>query len=323
MKYQNRTKKAFSMMIIFIFMGVLFFINGILPVNKNDKKTKIFVISQGESIDSITKNLFRSNLIRSRLVFRAIIIQLGIKKSVQAGDFRLSPSMNAYEIARSLTHGTLDKWVTIIEGLRKEEIADIISSTIKFSKTEFINKAREGYLFPDTYLIPKDASAETVISILENNFDKKFTDDLKSKGLKKNLSPEEFVIFASLVEKEGRSDRDRLEVASIILKRLNVGMKLDIDATLQYALGYQPKEKTWWKKSLTNYDKSISSPYNTYKNAGLPPGPICNPGLSSMIAVANADPDTPYLYYMHDEKGIPHYARTLEEQNSNINRYLK
>jgi UPF0755 protein len=297
--------------------------NGIIPVNKSDKKTKIFVISQGESIDSITKNLYKAGLIRSRLVFRAIIIQLDIKNSVQAGDFRLSKSMDAYEIAKSLTHGTLDRWITIIEGLRKEEVADIISKNIKISKKEFINKAREGYLFPDTYLIPKDATVDMIISILKNNFDNKFNSDLKSKGLKKGLSPEEYITLASLVEKEGRSDKDRIEVASIMLKRLNIGMKLDIDATLQYALGYQSDEKTWWKKGLTEYDKSINSSYNTYKNTGLPPTPICNPGLSSIIAVSEADPNTPYLFYMHDLKGVPHYAETIEEHNSNVNRYIK
>jgi len=322
MKSKNRVKTGFLILFILIIVSIIFFSQGTLAVNKNDKTTKIFVISQGESIDSITKNLYKAKLIRSRLVFRAIIIQLGIKNSVQAGDFRLSSSMNAYKIAESLTHGTLDRWLTIIEGLRKEEIAETVSKTFKISKLEFINKAREGYLFPDTYLIPKDATVETIISILKNNFDNKFTNDLQSKGLKKNLTPEEFIILASLVEREGRSDKDRIEVASIILKRLNIGMKLDIDATLQYALGYQKDEKTWWKV-VTDFDRSINSPYNTYKNAGLPPTPICNPGLSSIVAVANADPSTPYLYYIHDNKGVPHYARTIEEHNANVNRYLR
>ena len=217
----------------------------------------------------------------------------------------------------------LDVWVTIIEGLRKEEIAEVVSDALEIPEVEIINKAEEGYLFPDTYLIPKEATADAVISILKNNFDVKFNDDLKNKAAKLGLTPEEVILIASLVEKEGYTDSDRPKVASVILKRLNIGMKLDIDATLQYALGYQPQEKTWWKKNLTAADKAINSPYNTYTNAGLPPTPISNPGLSSIVAVINADPDTPYLFYLHGADGKLRLAKTLEEHQRNIEKYIK
>ena len=323
MKSKNRIKTAFFVTVLLILIGYVFFLEGSLPVNKNNKATKIFVVNQGESITSIIKKLYQADLIRSRLTFHAIVIQRGIEKSIQAGDFRLSPSMSAYKIAEALTHGTLDRWVTIIEGLRKEEIADIIDSNFDIPATEFINLAEEGYLFPDTYLIPKDATADTVISILKNNFNNKFSSEIKQRIAQLGLTEKEGLIIASLVEKEGRTDTDRPIIAGIILNRLDIGMKLDIDATIQYALGYQPEEKTWWKKNLTENDKLINSPYNTYRNAGLPPTPICNPGLSSITAVSNAKTNTSYLYYMHDNKGRAYFAETLEQHISNINRHLR
>jgi UPF0755 protein len=127
--------------------------------------------------------------------------------------------------------------------------------------------------------------------------------------------------LASLVEREGRSPQVRTEIAGILLKRYNMGMKLDLDATLQYALGYQPQEKSWWKRHLTRDDKEIDSPYNTYTHRDLPPTPICNPSLSSLEAVANANPKTPYLYYYHDSKGNSYYAKTLEEHSNNVNNH--
>jgi UPF0755 protein len=181
----------------------------------------------------------------------------------------------------------------------------------------------EGYLFPDTYLIPEQATAGGIIEILVNNYYRRFDDSLKAKAKKNGLSEKEVLILASLVEKEGRNDADRQKVASIILKRYRKDWPLQIDATIQYALGYQANEKTWWKKVLTADDLSIDSPYNTYKNTGLPPGPICNPGLSSITAVANANVNTPYWYYLSDKNGKMHYSKTLEEHNANIKSYLE
>ncbi|MCL4387469.1 endolytic transglycosylase MltG, partial [Patescibacteria group bacterium] len=127
-------------------------------------------------------------------------------------------------------------------------------------------------------------------------------------------------IVAYLIEREAKKDEDRPLVASVILNRFNIGMKLDIDATIQYALGYQEDEKRWWKKSLTLDDIKLNSPYNTYRVSGLPPTPISNPGLASLQAVVNPS-DTNYLYYITDSKGINHYGKTLEEHNANIQKY--
>ncbi|MDH7476646.1 MAG: endolytic transglycosylase MltG [Microgenomates group bacterium] len=308
----------FSILVIFAF---LVYKEGTLPVNKQDQTAKIFVIKKGESLTSIVNNLSREGLIRNKIVFYLIVKKMGIEKKIQAGDFRLNPAMNAYQIAKILTHGTLDVWVTIIEGLRKEEIATIIAKNLDLPELEFVKLAPEGYLFPDTYLIPKTATIEAVIKILTNNFNKKYQ-PLREKAKAKGFTDDEIVTLASLVEKEAKYEKDRLKVASIILKRLKNNWPLQIDATIQYALGYQSEEKSWWKKNLTKDDLKIDSPYNTYTHTGLPPGPICNPGLASIKAAVNADENTPYWYYLSDKKGGMHYAVTLEEHNKNIATYL-
>jgi UPF0755 protein len=229
--------------------------------------------------------------------------------------------MNTYEIARALTKGTLDVWITIIEGLRKEEIAQIFSRELAIPESEFIKFAKEGYLFPDTYLIPKEASTDAIISILTKNFNNKYSLELKNQSEQKGLTDNEAITVASIVEREAKFNEDRPLVAGVVLNRLRNGMKLDIDATVQYALGYQSNLKSWWKKDLTREDLEIDSPYNTYKNPGLPPTAICSPGLAAIRSVIDA-PETDYLFYISDKKGKMHFAKTLEEHNENIRRYL-
>lgn len=293
-----------------------------MPVNKNSFTSTIFVVNPGDPLNTIVNNLSKQELIRNKIVFYFIVKQLGIERKIQAGDFRISPKMTATEVAKSLTHGTLDVWVTLIEGTRKEEMAQIISKDLNIPETEFIKAATEGYLFPDTYLIPTTATAESVVSILKTNFDNKFSQELHDKAKNKKLTEKEVLILASLVEREARQPATRQKVAGIILKRYLADWPLDIDATIQYALGYQPLEKSWWKKDLTEDDLKIDSPFNTYKNTGLPPEPICNPSLSSIEAVINANSNTPYWYYLTDKNGVMHYAVTLEEHNNNIRKYL-
>jgi len=322
-----KSRKKFSVIITIAFIAIvgigLFFYEGTLPVDKTNRDSKIFVVEVGEGIKSIVRKLGQENLVRSRLAFYAILYQLQIQDKIQAGDYRLSPSMSSYEIAKELTHGTLDRWITIIEGWRKEEIADKIAAEFNIPAIEIINNANEGYLFPDTYLIPKEATAGGVISILMNNFENKYNDELRNEIKRLGLTEEEGLILASIVEREAQFDKDRQEVASILLKRFNAGIGLDADATVQYALGYQTDQKTWWKKGLTIDDLNINSPYNTRKFAGLPPTPISNPSLSSLMAVANANPETPYLFYLHDLNGKAHFARTLQEHNENVDKYLR
>jgi len=319
-------RKSYLLVIIIfslIVFSYLFYKEGTLPVNKSSKETKIFVIRRGETLNQIIQNLYKENLIRNRLVFYLVVKKLGIERTIQAGDFRLSPAMDAYTLAKNLTKGTLDVWLTIIEGLRKEEIAQLINQNFNIPESEFLKLTQEGYLFPDTYLIPKQATAGAIVEILTTNFYRRFNEDLRQKAIKKGLTGDEVLIIASLVEKEAKFDNDRTQVASIILKRLKNDWPLQIDATIQYALGYQPFEKSWWKTNLSKDDLEIDSPYNTYKNPGLPPTSICNPGLASIMAVLDANENTPYWYYLSDKTGKMHYAKTLEEHNENIRKYLQ
>lgn len=319
-------KKIFVFLVLIFIMGggfYLFYQEGALPVQKDDSSKKIFVIKKGESLSSIADSLEREKFIRSKVIFYLVVKRLGIERKIQAGDFRLSPSMNAHEIAKELTHGTLDVWITIIEGMRKEEIAHIISQNLDIPEVEFLQYAREGYLFPDTYLVPKQATASAIIEILLSNFNTRFHKNFQIKARSKNLTVEQVLTLASLVEREAKFGEDRQKVADVLLRRYTEGHPLQVDSTVQYALGYQPYDKTWWKKVLSFADLEIDSPYNTYKVTGLPPGPIANPGLASIEAVIEADPNTPYLFYVSDSAGRLHFAKTLAEHEENIRKYLR
>ncbi len=305
---------------IFIIAVTLWWTNGLKAVSLSDKTPKIFVVNKGEDVRKIANNLKAQELIRDPIVFFLLTKQEGLDKQIQAGDFRLNRSMSAQEIASNLTHGTLDIWVTIPEGLRADEIADILKEKLPTYKESWRASldANEGYLFPDTYLIPRDADVNMVISIFKNNFEEKFASVKTSKA--NGLSDADSIIIASIVEREAVFAEDRPIVASVFLNRLNIGMPLGSDPTVQYALGYQPAEKSWWKKDLTVDDLNINSPYNTRKNVGLPPTPISNPGLSSIKAALNPA-NTNYLYFYSDKQGHLHFATTLEGHNANVKKY--
>ena len=197
-----------------------------------------------------------------------------------------------------------------------------LARVLSIPESEFLEHAEEGYMFPDTYLFPKQASGSAVAKKMRDTFDSKVTTPLNDQIAASDLSLHEIVILASLIEREAQIDEDRPLVSSVLMNRLDIGMKLDIDATIQYALGYQAAEKDWWKESLTFDDLKIASYYNTYTNAGIPPGPISNPGLTSIQAVL--DPlSTDYLYYLHDSQGRIHPATTYEGHQANITRYLQ
>lgn len=318
-------KRLLTVIVFLVFISSTAFVwwkNGTMPANPNDHTAQIFVIDKGEGMRKISNDLKSKGLIKDPIVFFLLTKKLGLDTKIQAGDFRLNPSMSAYDIAQNLTHGTLDIWVTVPEGNRAAEIADILEKSIPTYQPSWrtILATNEGYLFPDTYLIPRDATIEQVVALMKNNFDNKYASlsGPQSKVFTKN----EIVTIASLVEREARFASDRPLVASVIENRLEIGMALNIDATVQYLLGYQANEKSWWKRSLTFADLKIASPYNTYLNAGLPPTPIANPGIAAMEA-ALSPAKTDYLYYLSDENGVNHYAKTIEEHNRNKEKYIK
>jgi UPF0755 protein len=299
------------------------------PFNsQSTEKNQTFIIKKGESLSSVAFRLQQEKLIHSAAALKFLIMKDDLEGKIQAGSFQLKPSLNLLEVADLLVRGTQDIWLTFPEGWRQEEYARRLASNLEnFDQEEFLNLAvdYEGELFPDTYLLPREASAAGVFQLLHKNFQKKFSADLFGAADKAGLSQKEVLIIASLVEREARHDQDRPIVAGILIKRWKADWPLQIDATLQYALANLRCQSLkidcdWWV-TPTVADKKIVSPYNTYLNRGLPPAPICNPGLSSIKAVVYPQ-DSDYWFYLSDSKGQMHYSRTIEEHNDNIQNYL-
>lgn len=315
-------KKSWIIIVLIVIVGfitIAWWKNGNAPVNAKDTTKKVFVIPKGAAVRIIGNSLKEQGLIKDPVVFFVYIKKNGLDKKIQAGSYKLSPSMSLSQIIDELRQGTVDVWITIPEGYRATEIAEVLKANIGTYNDNWIEplEEQEGYLFPDTYLIPKDADIATIISILNNNFYSK----IASVGLdrdSKNLSS--IITMASLIEREALRDDEKPIIASVINNRLRNDMSLDIDATLQYVKGKNFKGE-WWSVP-TGGDKDINSPYNTYKNIGLPPGPIANPGFEAIRAAANPG-KSDYYFYIHDESGKVHFARTLEEHNRNVEKYLR
>lgn len=320
--FTTRLIIIFFVVVILTWTGWLWWKDSVSPVDPTDTIPVSFTISSGDGVKAIAANLAQKNLIRSPTGFYMLVKLMGIERELQAGDFRLTPSMNAQIIARELTHGISDRWVTTLEGWRIEEVAAKIAKDLDIPEQEVLKVAREGYMFPDTYMVPQDATAGAIVNMLTENFDQKVTTQMRQDAQKSGLSLEDVIILASIVEREGLTPEDRPVIAGILMNRLHEDWPLQADATLQYALGYQSHEKSWWKKALTNMDKEVKSPYNTYTNTGLPPAPISNPGIESIKAVIYPK-QTDYWYYIHDPDGGVHYAKTLEEHNANVQTYLR
>lgn len=328
----ERKKKAnplLRLIVFIIILGVVGFLGfkGYIsylktPADSTGKQVAL-VINPGETVSDVAADLEEKGIIRSAMAFKLSAKEAGLT-GVNVGDFLVSPSMTHTEIIDVLKGGSTDVRVTLLEGWRVEQIADALNKELKIDKAEFIAAAKEdeGYLFPDTYFFHPDASIETIISTMKNNFNRKYTEELQNKIKAQGLTPEEGVILASMVEREGRSSKVRTEVAGVLLNRLEMGMKLDIDATVQYAKDSQKIKngtiQKYWEPILIADYQGVNSPYNTYTNNGLPPGPIANPSLMSLEAVANADPNSQYVYYFHDKEGNSYYAKTLEEHNANV-----
>jgi UPF0755 protein len=202
-----------------------------------------------------------------------------------------------------------------------EAFSQVLGSS--FDKAQFIRlaKPQEGFLFPDTYLIPQLMTPEAAVNLLRKTFDKRVDETVRAKIADKGLSLNDAMILASIIEREARVPKDMQIVAGILENRLAAGIPLQVDCTLQYIRGYDAKEKTWWPVPLSE-DTKRKSPYNTYLNKGLPPAPIANPSMDAVNAVINPV-SSDYLYYISDTKGGMHYAKTLEEHNQNVQTYLR
>ncbi|HOV29672.1 MAG TPA: endolytic transglycosylase MltG [Candidatus Dojkabacteria bacterium] len=325
-----------AMLIIFVlilgllafFIGLRGYNNAIKTPNSDSTEKVEFTIEEGENVDNILNSLIENGLLREKYkLYAKIYLKINkLGEKIQAGTYSIPKDLNMEQLFTTLQDGRKqDIWITIPEGIRIDEIASIIDEEINndtFSYDEFIQLANdstfisqlglpidvynlEGFLFPDKYAVPADITAQEAIQIMVQNFISKVNIPYDYKD----------IIIASIVEREGYNSQDRPIIAGIIKKRLEEGWLLQTDATLLYPIKN-------WKHELTEEDLKIDSPYNTYKIIGLPPTPICNPGLESIQATVNPQ-KTDYYYYIHDKDGNPHYAKTLEEHNDNINKYLK
>ena len=312
------------------------------PVSSSKKKI-IVEIPEGSNIDDIAKILYDSGLIKNRMVFQSYAGRhsRGIKQ-IKAANYRFTPSMSSVDIFNAMLNGKdYDGAVaiTIPEGKNIKEIGAILESRHICSSADFINETKkvseykknysilssypdnaegrtpmEGYLFADTYQFTSNSSAATVVSKMLANTQSKFSDAMLKKISDNHQTVDQILTMASLIEMESKLDSDKPKIASVFYNRLAKNMKLQSDATVNYALG----EK---KTNITNSDLKVDSPYNTYANTGMPIGPICSPSLKS-IKAAISPAKTDYLYFVSDSSGKTYYANNLQDHQANVDKYL-
>ncbi len=283
-----------------------------------------FIVTKGDTINQIAHRLYQKKLIYQPFIFKFAVKQAGVAHQIKAGSFSFDGKLSPMMLAKKLTEKPEDTWIRILEGWRREEIANYLERQplTAFDKKEFLRLTRdkEGYLFPDTYLVAKETTTKALVNLLLNTFDQKVKRGLAQTITASPHSLKEAIIVASLLEREAKGETQMRHVAGIIYNRLDIGMPLQIDATLQYAQGWSQRKQSYWSSPSAAL-KRIDSPYNTYRQVGLPPQPIANPGLLAIKAAL--DPlKTKDLYYLHAPDGHIYYARTLAGHNRHIARYL-
>ena len=321
---------------IFVIGMVLIFADP-KPVNisahGDDSENRIHIkITEGMTTAEIAEQLADKGVIVSSLKFRFLSRVRGYDGQMKPGTYVFSAGMSDEDVFEKVLAG--EKHLvrfTIPEGFTVKEIAARLENSDLVDSEDFLKAAEnfkpysymtsnknvlyaaEGFLFPETYAVESDYSIEEILKIMNDEFNLRLTEEMRTRAKEMNLSIYDLITLASLVEKEVRYDEDRPIVAQVFLKRLQLEMPLQSDATLQYLMD-APKE------DVTIEDTKINSPYNTYQNAGLPPGPVANPGMAAIEAVLNPA-DTDYLYFVADRDGHNHYAYSYEEHLALVNQY--
>jgi UPF0755 protein len=311
------------------------------PVDPQDNAKVVVTVPNGATAAEIGAQLQQLGLVRSGLVFRLAAEQAGAGSNLAAGDYELSRSMSTTEIIQVLAKGQIKRGLvaTIPEGWRSEQIADRLETTGFASRDEFLHAVAspaavpgfevlseppprlEGYLFPETYQVPQKVSGSRAAELMLRMFSQRVGDALHSQSETK-LNTLQVITLASIVEREAKVPSERATIASVYLNRLAESMPLQADPTVQYAVatrdGAAAAGYNYWR-DLTPADLEIASPFNTYIETGLPPGPICNPGEASIRAVLQPA-RTNYLFFVatSDGSGTHLFANTLEEHNANV-----
>lgn len=329
-------KNIFIVIIITLsFFIFLSYQNIYLPKDKKQKEETLFFISSGEGFREIGEKIEKEEFIKNALFFDFYVLITGEYKNIQAGTYYLSPSMSIAKIVKKLSSGNIAKEkITIIEGWSIDDIADYLDSKNLISKEFFYQKLNdqdwnkfsfladhpqgaglEGYLFPDTYFLPINTNEEKIIEIILTNFEKKLTKNMLLKIQERDKSIFEIITMASLIEKEVKTIQDKKIVSGILWKRIESGMPLQVDATIAYITG---KKTT----KISTKETKIESPYNTYLNRGLPIGPICNPGLESIVAAIYPE-KSDFWFYLSKEDGSTIFSKNYQDHLIAKNKYLK
>ena len=304
-----------------------------VPADPN-AKTVDFTVRRGANASQIAADLQGAGLIKSALAFKFVLFEDGIENSMQTGTYKVSAALSPRDLATLFQKAPGDQVaLRVIEGWRLTEVAaavnkafpsisaaDFAAAAVVGTRNNFVlsgldpKTSLEGFLFPDTYFLRPDATADQIIGILLDNFETKAGPTLRTAAAARSVAIYDMVKLASIVEREARDRKESPTIAGVYQHRLDIGMKLDADPTIQYAKG------TWDELSLD--DLKLDSPYNTYLNAGLPPSPIANPGLAAVQAAAQPE-KTDFLYFVakDDGTGDHAFARTLAEQEANRVKY--
>jgi UPF0755 protein len=290
-----------------------------MPTSISDEKIR-FVVPLEAKQDDVINQLKEQGFIRSPFFFRMFA---GIQKypgAIDPGAYELNHRMVLWQLADTLMFHPYQRWIVLVPGLRKEQVAERLNAKFYWQPdklTDFMKNAKEGYLFPDTYLLNIDYTGKEFATRLMNNFNEHITPQMLTDLQSQNVRLDTAVKIASLIERESGSDEDKALIAGIIWNRLNTGMRLQLDAANQYVIG---TTKDWWP-IVKHQDLSIDSPYNLYMYGGLPPTAIANPSLASIKAAIYSQ-ETDCVYYLHDHNKQIHCAKTYAEHLKNIELYL-
>jgi UPF0755 protein len=340
MNIRKKLLLGISVAILILLIGAFFYgCNKIYYSHGIAQEAKTIKIIKGDNAMSVGNKLENENLISGKYYFAFYIWKNNLKNKLVAGEYSIEPKLNIPEISRIITHGEVDSTRTKVTfpegweskymearikeyGLNTDGFKDLVKNPEYFREKygyDFLadipqGKTLEGYLFPDTYFFLKNATAEDIIKKMLDNFSEKLTADLKTEIKNQNKSVYDIIAMASIIEGEVKSEEDRAIVSGIFWKRVNEDRPLQSCATLAFILGEN-------KKQYSFEDTRIDSPYNTYLNKGLPPGPINNPGLAS-IKAAIYPKTTNYNYFLTDpQTGQTIFSKTIDEHNANKAKY--
>lgn len=307
--------------VISLFVGFLGLVGFVASAPKDFPVGTVFVVQRGETLSGAASALSSEGVIRSPFFFKVLLTIFDGSKGLVAGDYYLAEKQGVVGMAWRLARGhyNLDNIrITIPEGFSSTEIAARMSEKFsEFDAKEFvkISAKYEGYLFPDTYLFLPNITAEEVLKAMTDNYQKRIvTLEAEIRAFGKPIK--DVITMASIIEEEARTEESRRMIAGILWKRLSIDMPLQVDAAFAFVNGKKASA------DLTLEDLKIQSPYNTYVNKGLPPGPISNPGLDSIRATVTPIASK-YFYYLTDDNGVMRYGATHDEHVANKDRYLR